>query len=267
MSENLNLSQKVVKIMSEVSNIGKGAYNENQKYWYTEAVDVIREVRKQMLAYQLRLRSEVTSIDRQPCGKMTLATIMIQYTLIDTETGEIEITHMIAEGADIGDKAINKAMTSGLKYFFRDTFMLEFADDPEQESPKNNNRNQKQYKGNQQQKSSNQYKQTTTTGNKPQTQSQTEKTASQNGKSAGNKKKSDTPQRNKFFSLCDQKKIGEKWQKVITEFYTTKQSRADVTEEEYRQINEEIPSMSKEKLLAMAKTVQERKEVKDKQAS
>jgi hypothetical protein len=139
MSQNLN--QKIVQIMSEVNAVGKTGYNDRQDYKYAQAVDVIREVRTLLVAQGLRLKSEVTSIERQPCGKMTLATITIQYTLIDTETGETETSHMIAEGADTGDKAINKAMTSGLKYFFRDTFMLDFADDAEATTSNNNQSN------------------------------------------------------------------------------------------------------------------------------
>lgn len=68
--------------------------------------------------------------------------------------------------------------------------------------------------------------------------------------------------RKRFFALCGERGINEKWQKIIVEFYTEKLSRKNVTEEEYKQINEEIPSMSKEKLLEMANSLAERKKPK-----
>jgi hypothetical protein len=264
MSKTLN--QKVISIMKSAQAIGKKSYNDKQNYRYVEAVDVIREVRSLMVEQGLRLRSEVTSIERQPCGKMTLATITIKYSLINAETGETETTMLIAEGADTGDKAINKAMMSGLKYFFRDTFMLEFADDAEATTSHDGYKQQK----------SNQYQQSASTRKTQQTQRQKPKTAAQTNPPLGEAWQAVAPdkgadkkenQRKRFFALCNERKISEKVQKLIVEFYTMKQSRADVTEAEYRDINQALPTLEKAALLKMAKTVHERKESKDKQAS
>lgn len=125
----LTLNEKIVQIMTEVHAIGKNGYNDRQKYKYVEAVDVIREVRALMIEYKLRLKSEV--IERNREDKITVLTI--KYTLIDIENNETDTTTVITEGMDGGDKGAAKAMTMGLKYYLRDTFMLEFADDPERD--------------------------------------------------------------------------------------------------------------------------------------
>lgn len=127
----LSLNEKILQIMSEVHAIGKRGYNDKQKYKYVETVDVIREVKALMIQHKLRLKSEVLERTREEAGKAKLTILTIKYTLIDIESDESDTTTVIAEGMDSGDKGSPKAMTMGLKYYLRDTFMLEFADDAE----------------------------------------------------------------------------------------------------------------------------------------
>lgn len=265
----LNLNQKIVAIMKSAQAIGKNGYNDKQKYKYVEAVDVIREVRSLLVDQGLRLKSEVSSIDRQPCGKMTLATISIKYTLIDAETGEMETTHMIAEGADTGDKAINKAMTSGLKYFFRDTFMLDFADDAEATGKAPAPQTQFDYdQGNPPTtpltKNELQKALTVLKGEHPKQQQRMTKEQLSAALLQSTEPLSETERKKlmrQFFAECKNRNISDKWSKVIVAFYTQKDSRKDVTCSEWRDIIKVLPTITKEEMQEMAFSVKERQEL------
>jgi Cu2+-containing amine oxidase len=270
----LNLNQKIVAIMKSAQAIGKNGYNDRHEYKYIKAVDVIREVRSLLVDQGLRLKSEVSSIDRQPCGKMTLATITIKYTLIDAETGETETTHMIAEGADTGDKAINKAMTSGLKYFFRDTFMLDFADDAEatQAAPAPQTQlkaatfdyDQGESPTTPLTKNELQKALTVLKGEHPKQQQRMTKEQLSATLLQSTEPLSETERKKlmrQFFAECKNRNISDKWSKVIVVFYTQKDSRKDVTCSEWRDIIQVLPTITKEEMKEMAFSVKERQEL------
>jgi hypothetical protein len=228
-----SLGQKIVAIMGEVNAVGQNGYNSNQKYKYTQAIDVIREVRQSLVTHKIRLKSEV--LDRKREEKITVLTI--KYSLIDIESGEVDSTTLIAEGMDGGDKAANKALTSGLKYFFRDTFLLEFADDPEQETSNPPNKQKQQYKSQQQKQPVHQKQQTQTAQQQPKQERNLNEWKELAGK-----------QRKRFFAIANKKKLSDKQQKAIIYFYLQKASRADVTEREFEQINQVLEKATAEEI-------------------
>jgi hypothetical protein len=63
---------------------------------------------------------------------MTEITVRQTWTLTDGETGETATIQSIGSGADTGDKAAPKAMTSAMKYAHLTGFMLSTGDDVEQ---------------------------------------------------------------------------------------------------------------------------------------
>lgn len=54
------------------------------------------------------------------------------FTLTHAESGQTEVIQALGEGADSGDKATSKAMTSALKYALRQAFLIETGDDPDE---------------------------------------------------------------------------------------------------------------------------------------
>ncbi len=231
----LSLHQKIVAIMSEVSAIGKGGYNERQEYKYTEATDVIREVRGLMVSHQLRLKSEVLERKREEAGPKTKLTVLtIRYTIIDSESGETDVTTITAEGMDSGDKGNNKAMTAGLKYFFRDTFLLEFADDPEkEEKPKN--------------------KKGASPEPEPEPETEPDRNLDKWKELAGK-------QRKRFFAIANKKKLTDKKQKALAFFYTGKLSRSELTETEFKTIADFLNNASKQQIDLKIAAAKQRRE-------
>jgi hypothetical protein len=242
-----NINQKIVTIMKEAQAIGKNGRNDRQHYDYVQAADVIREVRGLLVAQGLRLKSEVIGIERQPCGKQTLATLSIKYSLIDAETGEADVTTVIAEGADTGDKAINKAMTSGLKYYFRDMFLLDFADDAEAINSETT-QGQKQH----QKRRSLDIGQFHFEENRHH-----DMLAAVEPIEETERKK----RMREFFAKCTERKISDKVSKVIVSFYTGKESRKDVTATEWKDIITALPTLDRETILAMANSLKQKEAV------
>lgn len=249
----LSLHQKIVAIMSEVSTIGKSGYNQRQEYKYTEAVDVIREVRRLMVAYQLRLKSEVLERKREevsPKAKLTVLTI--RYTIIDTESGEMDTTTITAEGMDSGDKGNNKAMTAGLKYFFRDTFLLEFADDPEKEEKL---KPTKQLKQNKQPQQPVKYVKEPPVPPMEKTKHQKEPVRNLDAwKEMAGK------QRKRFFAIANKKGLTDKQQKALAFFYTGKLSRSELNETEFQMIADFLDGANKQQIDMKIAAAKERKE-------
>jgi hypothetical protein len=267
-----NINQKIVTIMKEAQAIGKNGRNDRQHYDYVQAADVIREVRGLLVAQGLRLKSEVIGIERQPCGKQTLATLSIKYSLIDAETGEADVTTVIAEGADTGDKAINKAMTSGLKYYFRDMFLLDFADDAEainSETTQGQKQHQKRRSldiGQFHFEENRHHDMPLSMINENSHETPTHMTKEQLSANmlAAVEPIEETERKKRmreFFAKCTERKISDKVSKVIVSFYTGKESRKDVTATEWKDIITALPTLDRETILAMANSLKQKEAV------
>ena len=66
---------------------------------------------------------------------------------------------------------------------------------------------------------------------------------SNEAKSEPSKGKNDSKQRKRFFAICRELNLQENNQKALVYFYTGKHSRKDVTESEYKAINDELEKM------------------------
>jgi G3E family GTPase len=68
-----------------------------------------------------------------PTSKERIVRVVMDYTLVDSQTGERETIRVAGEGRDPGDKGPYKAMTGALKYALLQTFLIATGDDPENE--------------------------------------------------------------------------------------------------------------------------------------
>ena len=88
-------------------------------------------------SHNLELRSTVSDYsmiegtEKQANGRQ----VKMEFELCDVETGFSEVSTVIGEGFDKGDKAGYKAMTGALKYYLACTFLVATGDDPEKDSP------------------------------------------------------------------------------------------------------------------------------------
>lgn len=73
---------------------------------------------------------EIQGTEKQPFGRRAT----LGFDLTDIDTGFSESSVFSGEGMDKGDKALYKAYTGALKYYFASTFNVATGDDPETES-------------------------------------------------------------------------------------------------------------------------------------
>ena len=129
-----NLLRQALKSMGILK---KGGYNEFDKYKYFSEAQYKELFTRLLSDNRLELKFDEIEYNtfegsqKQANGRMAL----IEFTLIDCETGFYESTKITAEAIDKGDKAGYKAYTGAIKYFLADTFLVATGDDPETESP------------------------------------------------------------------------------------------------------------------------------------
>jgi len=100
---------------------------------------VVEKVREELIKNNVLLIPSVEDYSIREIetrtGKAQIATVKINFSFIDADTGEGNFITMIGEGMDTGDKAIYKAITGAQKYVLMKTFLIPTGDDPELEEP------------------------------------------------------------------------------------------------------------------------------------
>lgn len=136
---NAQLQQKKNALRKELAKRGilkKGGKNEFDGYrYFSEAQykDLFTELFSQFgleLSTSVKSVDEFTGTQKMPFGRR----VEMDFRLHDIDTGYSESTSSFGEGTDKGDKAIYKAMTGALKYFFANTFIVATGDEAEKDS-------------------------------------------------------------------------------------------------------------------------------------
>lgn len=141
--ENLNLNAKLQtkknELRKDLSHRGilkKGGENTFDGYKYFSEAQYKQLFTDLFSKYGIELTSSVVNVSeftgtqKMPFGRR----VDIKFTLTDIETGFSEESYSTGEGTDKGDKAIYKAMTGALKYFFANTFNVATGDEAEKDS-------------------------------------------------------------------------------------------------------------------------------------
>lgn len=130
------LGVKLAEIAAELEWVGKGGFNEAQRYKFVRVEDILDAVRGKLASRGVVLLPSAEDITVTPTvsGKQNITTVRMRYTLMDSATGEAHSVTWIGTGADSGDKGLNKAYTAALKYFFIDLFQIPTGEDPEVET-------------------------------------------------------------------------------------------------------------------------------------
>lgn len=130
-----NIATKLLQITKEIGHIKKSGYNSHQKYQYATEKDILEEVKTACLSAGVAhfcsvIEQKVELHDLK--GKPNfLATVVMEHTFVDIESGENISVKSVGTGIDNQDKAIYKAMTGANKYVLSKTFMIASDDDPE----------------------------------------------------------------------------------------------------------------------------------------
>jgi hypothetical protein len=106
-------------------------------YSFAGEADLIASLRPTMLCHGLSVAPvKVTVLEqgRYQTVKGSLLNhvlVAVVYRLTHAASGEAEECEVLGEASDAGDKAAPKAMTGAMKYFLRQTFLIETGNDPD----------------------------------------------------------------------------------------------------------------------------------------
>lgn len=133
------IAMKLVKVMEECGYVQKNGVNDFHKYKYATCADVLEKVNAALTKHQLAsiVVPELVSLMDVTSAKGNiehLATVKINITLFDAESGETVTITGIGSGQDNGDKAVMKAQTAAIKYAYLLSLAISTGDDPEEDN-------------------------------------------------------------------------------------------------------------------------------------
>ena len=142
--ENTNIAKKLLAVMAECAYVAKNGLNSFHKYKYATAEDVLQKVNESLTKNKIACVAvpeliEFTDVTNLKGNTEHLATVKVEITLIDSDSGEEVKIYGIGSGQDAGDKAVMKAQTAANKYAYMLSFCIATGDDPEADSKTDEN--------------------------------------------------------------------------------------------------------------------------------
>lgn len=134
----LTVDQAMVMAMREIGAVGKNGKNKEFGYQYRQQEDLVAAVRGPMAKYGVRMLPEVIDQKHFQRGKSNVAILTVRYNVRGPAGDVMEPSIVVVgEGADVSDKASNKAMTAAKKYAIVQAFEIAEAnvDEGDQTSP------------------------------------------------------------------------------------------------------------------------------------
>ena len=130
------LAKKFIEVMKECSYVEKHGTNDYHGYQYATSADVLAKVNASLVKHGIASVAvpellDMVDVTTTKGNTEKLATVQMQITLIDTESGETFSIVGIGSGQDSGDKAIMKAETAAIKYAYMLSLAISTGDDPE----------------------------------------------------------------------------------------------------------------------------------------
>ena len=132
---NLNLYQKLLVIQKKINGLGKD--KKSFSYSYVTGDKVLGEIKPLMNELGLILKQEVLSIDNLRMDYQTkngskteiLSKVMMQFTWIDSESGEKDVNLFGANGQNDFEKGLGSALTYAERYFLLKFFHIATDED------------------------------------------------------------------------------------------------------------------------------------------
>ena len=134
--ENTKIAKKLLAVMAECAYVAKNGLNSFHKYKYATAEDVLQKVNESLTKNKIACVAvpeliEFTDVTNLKGNTEHLATVKVEITRIDGDSGEEVKIYGIGSGQDAGDKAVMKAQTAATKYAYMLSFCIATGDDPE----------------------------------------------------------------------------------------------------------------------------------------
>lgn len=132
------LAKKFIDVMTDCSHIAKNGKNNFHNYKYATSADVLEKVNNALTKNGIAsiVTSELIKLENVQTAKGNiehLATVKIEVTLIDKDSGEMFKFTGLGSGQDSGDKAVMKAQTAAIKYAYLLSLAISTGDDPEED--------------------------------------------------------------------------------------------------------------------------------------
>ena len=130
------LAVKMAEVLGEVGNVPKNGRNDFHGYDYIQESDLVDHLRGKLAAAGIAIfpsirEHVVTQVQDARSRIQYMATVTLDVTFIDGDTGDQMTTTWVGQGVDSGDKSYYKAYTGAFKYALLKTFMVSTGDDPE----------------------------------------------------------------------------------------------------------------------------------------
>lgn len=130
--------QAIAAVMRDVEAVGKGQYNQGQKFKFRGIDDLMNAVAGPLRKHGVVIVPTVTERVSEVRGKMTAVWLTVKFRFYGPDGNYIEAVTM-GEAADSFDKATNKAMSAALKYALLQVLMIpvdgSFIEDGDRHSP------------------------------------------------------------------------------------------------------------------------------------
>lgn len=132
------LVKKLAEVMLAVKGIKKSGWNDHQKYHYPTETDVVEKVREELakrsvIAVPNLEESEEMRELQTRNGKQFVTRVLMSYTFMCADSGEMLKFHFEGRGADSAEKGIYKAYTGAQKYALMKFFLIPTDNDPEKD--------------------------------------------------------------------------------------------------------------------------------------
>ena len=124
------LARKIAAIAKQIGHVVKTGHNEDHNYDFASNADIIEAARGPMNEALLAILPSVlpetikvtTGLGRN--NNVILTTLVVQFTVVDGESGCKAVCNFPGAGSDTMDKGVYKAMTGATKYFYEKLFNI-----------------------------------------------------------------------------------------------------------------------------------------------
>lgn len=127
----MSIYKSINNVMAELAKIGigKGNYNQQQKYKFRGIDDIYNSLATLLSSNGICIFPCVTSRSVREAqtrngGTLNYTTLEVEYTLVSSEDGSLHKCTVYGEAMDAADKSTNKAMSAAYKYMCLQVFCI-----------------------------------------------------------------------------------------------------------------------------------------------
>lgn len=129
----MNIVERMALVMRDVEHVGKSGQNTEQHYRFRPIDEFMNALHTPLVKHEVVVTPKVLTRDSferdrrnrsgEIIGVMRVVELLVEFTFHSPD-GSTLVTVTAGEGADVADKATNKAMAGALKYAIMQTFMV-----------------------------------------------------------------------------------------------------------------------------------------------